>query len=103
MKQHISFLAGAFLLAIAPVALSAQTVVTVSRPAPLTISGPTLICKGSETILKVEGDFESFLWNTGGTERFIKVKEEGQYEVTVKTKGGCTLTNSVNVRVKPCS
>jgi len=73
------------------------------RPSGVTISGVTLICEGSETILKAEGDYESFLWNTGGTDRFIKVKEEGIYEVTVKTKGGCSISSSVVVRTRPCS
>jgi hypothetical protein len=73
------------------------------RPAPLSISGPTVICEGGEAILKVEGDFESFSWNTGGNDRFLKVKEAGVYEVTVKTKGGCSLTSSVVVRTRPCS
>ncbi len=67
------------------------------------ISGVTLICKGSETLLKVEGDYESFEWNTGSTERIIRVKEAGQYEVKVRTKGGCQFTSSVNVEVRPCT
>lgn len=88
-------------------ALQAQATVPVVVPAPrpagLTISGLTLICKGGETILKAEGDYESFQWNTGGTDRFLKVKEEGIYEVTAKTKGGCTYTSSVSVQVRPCT
>jgi hypothetical protein len=67
------------------------------------ISGPTTICKGGETILKAEGDYEHFEWNNGATDRFIKVREEGVYEVTVITKGGCRLTSSVVVRVIPCT
>lgn len=88
--------------------LCAQSSTTVpvkipARPSPLTISGLTLICEGGETVLKVEGDFESFSWNTGGTDRFLRVREAGIYEVTVKTKGGCSLTSSVVVRTRPCS
>lgn len=91
-------------------AASAQTTVPeptstpapVPRPFGLSISGPTLICKGSETILKAEGEFESFKWNNGSTDRFLRVREEGVYEVTAKTKGGCTYTSSVSVQVKPC-
>ena len=86
--------------------LRAQTtvpiIVTAPRTPVLNISGPTLICKGSETILKAEGEYESFQWNNGSTDRFIKVREEGIYEVTAKTKGGCTYTSSVSVQVKPC-
>lgn len=95
-------------------ALYAQDV-TIPAPAPeiisptvpvfkgVTIAGVTIICKGGETTLKVEGDFESFEWNTGSTERMIRVKDAGQYEVKVKNKGGCTFTSSVNVEVRPCT
>jgi hypothetical protein len=66
------------------------------------ISGVTLICKGGETLLKVEGEYESFEWNTGSTERMIRVNQAGQYEVKVRTKGGCMFTSSVNVEERPC-
>ena len=75
----------------------------VSGPGGVHISGPTTICKGGETILKAEGDYESFEWNTGAKDRFIRVKEEGNYEVTVTTKSGCRYTTSVNVQVIPCT
>lgn len=93
---------------LAATALQAQEVptLTVQQPAPrpsgVVISGATLICKGNETILKVEGNYESFEWNTGGTDRFLRVKEAGVYEVTVKTKGGCSITSSVSVRTISC-
>ena len=87
-----------------PPAPPASATVTVTVPfRGAVISGVTLICKGSETMLKVEGDYESFEWNTGSTERIIRVKEEGVYEVKVKTKGGCSFSSSVNVQVRPCS
>lgn len=77
--------------------------ITVSGPAGVNISGPTTICKGGETILKAEGDYESFEWNTGVLDRFLRVREEGTYEVTVTTKGGCRFTTSVTVRMIPCT
>ena len=77
--------------------------ITVSRHAGVNISGPTTVCKGGETILKAEGDYESFEWNTGVQDRFLRVREEGTYEVTVTTKGGCRLTTSVTVRMIPCT
>ncbi len=67
------------------------------------ISGPTEICEGSETALKVDGEYESYNWSTGEVGRTIRVSKPGVYEVTVKTKGGCSLTTSVNVRIRPCS
>lgn len=80
-----------------------ETQVTIHRPSSLEILGATEICEGSETALKVEGDFESFSWSNGEIGRTIKVQKPGVYEVTVKTKGGCTLTASVNVTTKPCT
>ncbi|MFN0215108.1 MAG: hypothetical protein ACKVT2_12705 [Saprospiraceae bacterium] len=76
---------------------------TVSGPAGVNISGPTTICEGGETILKAEGDYEHFEWNTGVQDRFLRVRKEGTYEVTVTTKGGCRLTTSVTVRMIPCT
>lgn len=76
---------------------------TIVKPAGVNISGPTTICKGGETILKAEGDYESFEWNTGVQDRFLRVREEGTYEVTATTKGGCRFTTSVTVRMIPCT
>lgn len=73
------------------------------RSAGVDVLGEREICEGSETTLEVDGEYESYSWNTGSTERSIKVKEAGIYEVTVKTKGGCTFTTGVNVRMKPCT
>lgn len=80
-----------------------QKGVVVARPSGVHISGPTTVCQGGETILKAEGDFESFEWNTGAKDRFLRVREEGTYEVTAITKGGCRLTTSVTVRMIPCT
>lgn len=77
--------------------------IIVERASPLTISGNTEICPGTETILKAEGEFESFTWDKGGVQgRYLKVSEPGKYEVTGKTKGGCTFTTTVTVRLRPC-
>jgi len=77
--------------------------IIVERGSPLTISGNTEICPGTETILKAEGEFESFSWDRGGVQgRYLKVTEPGKYEVTGKTKGGCTFTTTVTVRLRPC-
>ena len=74
-----------------------------SNPIGLKISGNLEICKGAETILKAEGNFESYTWSKGATSgQYLKVSEEGVYEVTARTKGGCTYTASVTVRFRPC-
>lgn len=121
MKKHFFTIV---ILFTAAIALQAQTVQPAPAPAPtpaaktitieddqsfkiraapgLVISGVSTICKGGETTLKVEGEYESFLWNTGCTDRFLHIKEAGVYEVTVRTKGGCSITGSVNVEVVSC-
>lgn len=116
MNRKFSQFAITFLLLALTFTISAQTEgpapepaqtkpkgITVSGPAGVNISGPTTICKGGETILKAEGDYESFEWNNGVKDRFLRVKEEGTYEVTVTTKGGCRFTTSVTVRMIPCT
>jgi hypothetical protein len=118
MKQLIFSLACIFSLSMIPLTLFSQSEtptptpaqeqakpkgITISGPAGVNISGPTTICKGGETILKAEGDYESFEWNNGVQDRFLRVKEEGTYEVTVTTKGGCRFTTSVTVRMIPCT
>lgn len=82
---------------------SDEILVPVKRFSGVEVSGVTEICEGSETALKVDGEYESYLWNTGEIGRTIKVQKAGVYEVTVKTKGGCTFTTSVNVTIKPCT
>lgn len=81
---------------------SLEVTIPFSAPRGVVISGANIICKGNETILKVEGDYESFEWNTGAIGRLLHVKEAGIYEVTVRTKGGCSLTGAVNVQVVTC-
>ena len=119
MKPFVASLTCMIVLSLAPLTLFAQSEsptltpeqpappkpkgITISGPAGVNISGPTTICKGGETILKAEGDFESFEWNTGVQDRFLRVREEGTYEVTATTKGGCKLTTSVTVRMIPCT
>ena len=79
------------------------TTIVIEKASPLNISGNIEICPGTETILKAEGDFESFIWDKGGVKgRYLKVTEPGKYEVTARTKGGCTFTTTVTVRLRPC-
>jgi len=120
MKLKFATIAFVLALSLNPLGLFAQSEAPTPAPAPVqeqakskgftitgsagvNISGPTTICKGGETILKAEGDYESFEWNNGVQDRFLRVREEGTYEVTVTTKGGCRFTTSVTVRMIPCT
>lgn len=91
--------------------LSAQqiTIEPEESPAParkfsgIEVKGHTEFCEGGETLLWVEGDYKSYEWSDGSSERSIRVKKAGTYEVTVTTKGGCSFTTSVNVRTRLCT
>ena len=54
-------------------------------------------------MLKVDGEYQSYTWSTGEETRTIRVNKPGVYEVTVVTKGGCSLTTSITVRIRPCT
>ena len=70
----------------------------------LQISGETVICQGTITALKVEGEYVRYEWDTGQLTPNLTVYKPGTYTVTVTTKGGCQLTGSVTVRytADPC-
>lgn len=110
MKHTLSICSILFLIAWFSSTSAAQQPVEAPTPAPaarprsaeVVITGILEFCKGGETVLKAEGNFESFEWKDGSTGRYLRVKEEGIYEVSAKTKGGCTYVGSVNVRTKPC-
>lgn len=70
----------------------------------LQISGETIICPGSITALKVEGQYASYQWSTGHVTPNITVYKPGSYSVTVTTSGGCSITGEVTVRYAagPC-
>lgn len=52
-------------------------------------------CQEQVTI-EIERDFESYVWNTGSTDRSIQVTEDGQYIVTGLVKN-CEYSDTVNV------
>ena len=70
----------------------------------LQISGETVICPGTITALKVEGEYARYEWDTGQLTPNLTVFKPGTYTVTVTTRGGCQLTGSVTVRYAtgPC-
>lgn len=70
--------------------------VEVSENPVVELPGDSLICNGEEIILTTDGDFESFLWNTGDTEALI-VAGEGFYELTVTNEAGCEGTANIAV------
>lgn len=76
----------------------------VNRASSLVISGETVICPGTLTALKVEGQYKAYQWSTGHMTPNVTIFKPGTYSVTVTTQGGCELTGSVTVRYSssPC-
>jgi hypothetical protein len=68
-------------------------------PVEVDIHGDTVICKGSNGQIRIDGDYQDYLWNTGETSNVITVNAEGNYKVTVTDINGCKATDSVIVKV----
>jgi len=63
--------------------------------------GPDLaICPGDSIYIHAGTGWNSYLWNTGATTEFIKVKDPGNYIVTV-TDPACILTDTLSVSLFP--
>ncbi len=54
------------------------------------------LCR-DETKILAGGDFETYLWSTGSTDRAIEVNAAGEYTLTVTNSEGCILSKSVLV------
>lgn len=59
-------------------------------PDPVVVLDKTnTLCEESTRILDA-GNFSSYLWNTGSTNRTITINQTGKYSITVTDKNGCT-------------
>ncbi|MDX2286238.1 MAG: gliding motility-associated C-terminal domain-containing protein, partial [Bacteroidia bacterium] len=64
----------------------------------LYFGGEITVCRGDTAVLDAGADRQSILWNTGSTERYLRVTEPGIYWATV-TFRTCTATDTVLVSV----
>ncbi|MDW7692153.1 gliding motility-associated C-terminal domain-containing protein [Flammeovirgaceae bacterium SG7u.111] len=68
-----------------------------------TYSGSNVkLCPGGATVLDPGPQFDSYLWSTGSTDRFLEVKQEGTYTLMV-TFDNCSATDTFNVFFAPTS
>jgi len=64
------------------------------------ISGNTSFCLGDSVRLECSGDYVTYKWNTGQTSKFIFVKTQGSYSVTVSDAKQCNATSDqININV----
>lgn len=73
--------------------------IVISGPTDFEISivGTMPFCVGDSVDLVVVGDFNSYIWSTGGTTSSITVREQGDYWVTVLNNNGCESSDTTAV------
>lgn len=65
------------------------------------VVGNTNICEGNSVTLDA-GEYESYLWNTGETDRFLNVTESGFYYVLVEHFSGNTFfSDTIEIIIHP--
>jgi hypothetical protein len=62
--------------------------------------GPDIyLCEGDPAYILDAGDFDTYLWSDGSTNRTLEVSAAGIYSVTVTNTSGCSATGFVTVVV----
>ena len=67
----------------------------------LAIEGDTIKCKGEAVTLTSAEEFPEYKWSNGADTRSITVTEPARYTLTVKTKEGCTVSRTIEVKDHP--
>lgn len=69
-----------------------------ANPTP-TITGDTVLCEGTTSILDAGAGYAEYEWSNTTTNQTLTVGFPGTYSVTVTTAEGCTGTDMVNITV----
>jgi hypothetical protein len=64
------------------------------------IEGNPEICRGDSAVLSSMNEYARYEWSTGDTTRSITIKNEGEYELVVTTRYGCTGSDSRKVEFR---
>ena len=56
-----------------------------------------IVCKGSETGIRVNGNNLTYNWSTGGTNSYLNITSGGTYSVTITDPYGCAHTQSATI------
>lgn len=68
-----------------------------AKIADVKIIGKTRLCTGSTEQLTVEGDYTTYLWSTGETNKSISISSPGIYFVEVSDSNGCSGADTLEV------
>jgi len=77
-------------------AISNAISITIHPDPVVSLDHSNTLCAGSNKILDA-GNFTSYLWNTGSTDRTIPVDHIGMYSVIVTDKNGCTGSDLTDI------
>ncbi len=73
------------------------SITTTASPLPVpTISGTTVFCQGSSTILDAGAGFSTYSWSNGASSRTITANTATNFSVTVTNSSGCVGSSSIN-------
>lgn len=61
------------------------------------LGNDTAICLSSIFPIRAADSFDNYLWNTGETTQSITVTNAGTYIVTVKSKNGCIISDTIKI------
>lgn len=65
------------------------------------ISGNTFICADSTALLSIADTFARLQWGNGETAPLLKIREAGQYTVSVSNSFGCHAQDTINLVMIP--
>jgi len=74
------------------------TIITSKVTAAITLSGPTLLCRGDSVTLTANSGMSKYLWTpVNKNNQALTVKNSGSYIITVANNYGCTSKDSITI------
>lgn len=68
----------------------------------LDLGADTLICEDSSFTVQVEGNYDSYLWNTSATSSDLTIDTKGVYSLFVTDSNACEGRDTIEVSSEPC-
>ena len=78
---------------------SPPVAVTLAPPVSVSIRGKPQFCAGDSLVLDAFGNFKSYNWSNGANSATIRIKQAGNYEVTVTDRNGCVGQTSFQTTI----
>ena len=80
--------------------ISDSVEISTFEPPQVSIIGDEILCEGTTNILRLEGDFEQFVWSDQSDEDSLIINAEGLYSVEAISNEGCLGTDSIQVSLQ---